>query len=130
MSHSIIVSNVPEDVSDGSVDRFIREMAGDAAVVHMQPFPDQYHYVNDSNGTKTMQVFFATASEAHSANLLFQSPHIEEDLERAQQSFHGSSISNSDASVPRTMSKMDTWVEETPNEGVRTTKRRISVTMI
>ncbi|CEP63798.1 uncharacterized protein LALA0_S09e02740g [Lachancea lanzarotensis] len=129
MSHSIIVSNVPETVSDGSVIRYIREMTGSADVVHMQPFPDQYHYINDNNGTKTMQVFFATESEAQSANTLFQGPNVEQDLERAQQLFHGTS--NPSAQVPRTVTELDSWVAgDAPNTEVRPTGRRISVTMI
>ncbi|SCU93600.1 LAFA_0F17260g1_1 [Lachancea sp. 'fantastica'] len=128
MSHSIIVSNVPEDVSDGSVIRYIREMTGDADVVHMQPFPDQYHYVNDNHGTKTMQVFFATETEAQSANTLFQGLNVEQDLERAQQSFHGAS--DPSKQVPRSVAEVDSWVESAPNAGSRATGRRISVTMI
>ena len=88
MSHSIIVSNVPIDVSDVSVMRYIREMTGDTPVVHMQPFPDHIHYVNDENGTKTVQIFFGTAEEAALVNTLFQGSNVEGDLARVHALFH------------------------------------------
>ncbi|SCU94642.1 LANO_0E07492g1_1 [Lachancea nothofagi CBS 11611] len=125
MSHSILVSNVPANVSEGSVMRYIREMTGDASVVHMQPFPDQYHHVNDSKNTRTLQIFFETASEAAAVNALFQTSNIEEELAHAHDSFQG----NSKTQVPRTMTQVETWIDNS-QEGVRSTGRRISVTMI
>ncbi|CUS23922.1 LAQU0S12e03048g1_1 [Lachancea quebecensis] len=112
MSHSIIVSNVPVDVSDVSVMRYIREMTGNTPVVHMQPFPDECHYVNDSNATKTLQIFFATAEEAAIANSLFQGSSVEEDLTRVHALFHG----DREEHVPRSMASQGTAWNDTQTE--------------
>lgn len=75
MSHSIIVSNIPVQVSDVSVLKYIMSGNNDTQyleVLHVQPFPDQYHYINDSKGTKTLQIFFRDEDQAYMASKLFE----------------------------------------------------------
>ncbi|SCU84699.1 LADA_0D03268g1_1 [Lachancea dasiensis] len=127
-SHSIIVSNVPADVGEGTLMRYVREMTEEgASVVHMQPFPDQYHFMNDSNNTKTWQLFFATSSEAATANMLFQSANAEHDLSTVHDTFNHA---DSSSHVPRTITQVDTWDDSGKQEAMRNKGRRISVTMI
>lgn len=72
MSQSFIVNNVPSNVSDVTLLRFIRENSAICDVEHIQPFPDGYHHINDKIGTKSIQLFFNNEREAALLKKLFE----------------------------------------------------------
>lgn len=72
MSQSLVINNIPSTVTDITLLRFIRENSDLCDVEHMQPFPDAYHHINDTVGTKSVQVFFNTEEEGKMLKKLFE----------------------------------------------------------
>ncbi|KAH3902256.1 uncharacterized protein SCDLUD_002073 [Saccharomycodes ludwigii] len=75
MSHAIIISNIPVEVTNQTLQSFIE--TGDhrfkgIKVSHIQEFPDVAHSVSADGKTKTIQAFFKHEDDALNAGELFE----------------------------------------------------------
>ncbi|AAS54714.1 AGR224Cp [Eremothecium gossypii ATCC 10895] len=77
MAHSVIVSNIPVEVSNLTVMKFIQ--LNELTVEHIQPFPDEYHHINEAAQTKTLQVFTDDAGK-HQIGEMFKDDHVTDKL--------------------------------------------------
>lgn len=76
--HSILVANIPLEVSNTTLMKFLQ--LNSVAVKHIRSFPDDYHHVNEEAQTKTLQVYTATEEKKLQISKLFSSPHTVEKM--------------------------------------------------
>ncbi|AET40947.1 uncharacterized protein Ecym_7095 [Eremothecium cymbalariae DBVPG len=126
MTHSVIISNIPLEVSNVTVMKFIQ--LNELVVEHIQPFPDEYHHINEEAQTKTLQIFTHDDEGKHLISDLFSDISVMDkmlDLEKL--------VKCGPNSVPRGERASEQEVggtQGTTGRGSLSRGRRISVTIL
>ncbi|CDO95236.1 unnamed protein product [Kluyveromyces dobzhanskii CBS 2104] len=131
MTHSLIVSNIPVNVNNATLLKFL--ISKDIQVTVL-PFPDEYHHINDDAKTKTLQLITETGDAKVIAAEIFQDPaclHALEELakeDEKRQGEHGYALGSS-GQVHDATEKQQSTINDEPASGPLSA-RRISVTII